>query len=45
MTLSRCQFLSNVLVQGDGSDYNSLVQNAAYLEKQPPLLAIVLDLF
>ncbi|KAG6381940.1 hypothetical protein JVT61DRAFT_564 [Boletus reticuloceps] len=29
---------------GDGSDYNFLMQNAAYLEKQPSLRAIVPDL-
>ncbi|KAF8443115.1 NADP-dependent oxidoreductase domain-containing protein [Boletus edulis BED1] len=30
---------------GDGSDYNFLMQNAAYMEKQPPLRVIVPDLF
>ncbi|KAG6376931.1 NADP-dependent oxidoreductase domain-containing protein [Boletus reticuloceps] len=32
------------MIIGDGSDYNFLMKNAAYLEKQPPLRAIVPDL-
>lgn len=36
-------FTHFLVLQGDGSEYNFLMQNAAYMEKQPGLRAIVPD--
>ena len=43
MISSHYSFLSNAFTQGDGSEYMLLMAATAYMEKQPPVRAIVPD--